>query len=89
MKKIKAFFANIWNWIKSLFGSDKKVSPTPAPAATAPLMGAALAADLNKQTTPLVGAALTAELDKQIPAASPAPKMTKKVVAKKTTKKKV
>jgi hypothetical protein len=89
MKKIKAFFANIWNWIKSLFGYEKKESPTPAPAAPAPLMGAALAAELNKQTTPLVGAALTAELDKQIPAASPAPKKTKKVVAKKTTKKKV
>ena len=36
MKTIKAFFANIWNWIKSLFGGKPAV-------AAAPLTGAALA----------------------------------------------
>lgn len=88
MKTIKAFFANIWNWIKSLFGSKPAVAVAPKTPA-APLTGAALAEELNKQTTPLSGAALAEELNKQSPAASPAPKKTKKVVAKKTTKKKV
>jgi len=83
MKKIKAFFANIWNWIKSLFGSDKKAVSTPTPKE--PLVGAELAKELNKQTTPLSGAALAEQLNKQSPAAAPAPK-TKKAVTKKTSK---
>ena len=87
MKTIKAFFANIWNWIKSLFGSKPAVAVAPKTPA-APLTGAALAEELNKQTTPLSGAALAEELNKQSPAAAPAPK-TKKVASKKTTKKKV
>jgi glycerol-3-phosphate dehydrogenase len=80
--------AKVWNWIKSLFGFGTKPAAVVAPKApAAPLSGAALAEELNKQTTPLSGAALAEQLNKQSPAAAPVTK-TKKAVAKKTTKKK-
>jgi hypothetical protein len=74
MKKIKTFFANIWNWIKSLFGFNKVETTTPVeptPVVPSNAVGAALAEELNK-------------------VAVPAPKKAKttKKVTKKTSKKK-
>ena len=85
--------AKIWNWIKSLFGFGTKPAVVVAPKApAAPLSGAALAEELNKQSTqaPLSGAALAEQLNSvPVPAAT---KPTKKVATlkptKKTTKKK-
>ncbi len=74
--------------VKSLFGLGKKPKPQMPviPPAPAPLVGAELAKELNKETAPLTGAALAEELHKKSPAVSPAPK-AKKPVAKKNKKK--
>lgn len=84
----------IWNWIKSLFGFGTKpavvVAAPKAPAA--PLSGAALAAELNKQSSqaPLSGAALAEQLNSvPVPAATkPIKKAAALKATKKTTKKK-
>lgn len=73
--KIKAFFAK-------LFGK-KTAKPV------APLSGAALAVELNKQSnaTPLSGAALAEQLNK-VPVPAPKKPKTTKKTTKKTSKKK-
>lgn len=79
IEKIKAFFAK-------LFGK-KTAKPVAAPAA--PLSGAALAVELNKQSnaTPLSGAALAEQLNK-VPVPAPKKPKTTKKTTKKTSKKK-
>jgi len=79
IEKIKAFFAK-------LFGK-KTAKPVVAPAA--PLSGAALAAELNKQSNaaPLSGAALAEQLNAVPVPATKKAKTTKKAV-KKISKKK-
>ena len=73
--------------VKSIFGLGKKPKPqVPVIPSQAPLVGAELAKELNKETAPLTGAALAEELHKKSPAAVPAPK-AKKPVAKKNKKK--
>ena len=81
IEKIKAFFAK-------LFGK-KTAKPVAVAAPAAPLSGAALAAELNKQSNaaPLSGAALAEQLNAVPVPATKKTKTTKKIT-KKTSKKK-